>query len=83
MFRQTRALQYQQAVQALEKAKLLLGDDEFTADSAQAVVSHLKDQESENTTSLLAVKHKLDMSSAAVEQFELALQLVRKFWVLA
>ncbi|CAM3603517.1 chromosome partition protein MukB [Vibrio aquimaris] len=75
---QTRALQYQQAVQALEKAKLLLGDDELTADSAQAVVSHLKDQESENTSSLLAVKHKLDMSSAAVEQFELALQLVRK-----
>ncbi|WP_114787136.1 chromosome partition protein MukB [Vibrio tetraodonis] len=75
---QTRALQYQQAVQALEKAKLLLGDDVLTADSAQAVVSHLKEQESENTTSLLAVKHKLDMSSAAVEQFELALQLVRK-----
>ncbi|WP_043991595.1 chromosome partition protein MukB [Vibrio sp. AND4] len=74
---QTRALQYQQAVQALEKAKQLLGDDSLTAESAQALVSELKNKESQNTNALLSVKHKLDMSSAAAEQFETALKLVQ------
>ncbi|MCQ9087723.1 chromosome partition protein MukB [Vibrio alginolyticus] len=74
---QTRALQYQQAVQALEKAKQLLGDDSLTAESAQALVSELKNKESESTNALLSVKHKLDMSSAAAEQFETALKLVQ------
>ncbi len=74
---QTRALQYQQAVQALEKAKQLLGDDCLTAESAQALVSELKNKESESTNALLSVKHKLDMSSAAAEQFETALKLVQ------
>ncbi|RSD31219.1 chromosome partition protein MukB [Vibrio pectenicida] len=74
---QTRALQYQQAVQALDKAKTLLGDDSLTAESAHVLVLQLKAQESDSTASLLAVKHKLDISSAAAEQFELALQLVR------
>ncbi|BCG13491.1 chromosome partition protein MukB [Vibrio alginolyticus] len=74
---QTRALQYQQAVQALEKAKQLLGDDSLTAESAQALVSELKSKESEHTNALLSVKHKLDMSSAAAEQFETALKLVQ------
>lgn len=74
---QTRALQYQQAVQALEKAKQLLGDDSLTAESAQALVAELKSKESESTNALLSVKHKLDMSSAAAEQFETALKLVQ------
>ncbi|NRF14174.1 chromosome partition protein MukB [Vibrio coralliilyticus] len=75
---QTRSLQYQQAVQALEKAKTLLEDDDLTAERAHSLVSELKNQESESTAALLSVKHKLDMSSAAVEQFETALTLVRK-----
>ncbi|BCN24596.1 chromosome partition protein MukB [Vibrio alfacsensis] len=74
---QTRALQYQQAVQALDKAKQLLGDESLTAESAQALVSELKSKESESTNALLSVKHKLDMSSAAAEQFETALKLVQ------
>lgn len=74
---QTRALQYQQAVQALEKAKQLLGDDSLTAESAQTLVAELKNKESENTNTLLSVKHKLDMSSAAAEQFDTALKLVQ------
>ncbi|OXX70539.1 chromosome partition protein MukB [Vibrio sp. V19_P1S1T109] len=74
---QTRALQYQQAVQALDKAKQLLNDDQLSPERAQAQVSDLKHQQDANTTTLLALKHKLDMSSAAVEQFEQALQLVR------
>ncbi|ASG07182.1 chromosome partition protein MukB [Vibrio anguillarum] len=74
---QTRALQYQQAVQALDKAKQLLNDDQLTPERAQAQVSDLKHKQDANTTTLLALKHKLDMSSAAVEQFEQALKLVR------
>ncbi len=74
---QTRALQYQQAVQALEKAQQLLGDTTLTAESAMALVSELKQQEPTSTSALLALKHKLDMSSAAAQQFETALALVR------
>ncbi|WP_260258854.1 chromosome partition protein MukB [Vibrio intestinalis] len=74
---QTRALQYQQAVQALDKAKQLLDDDSLTAESAQSLVSELKNKEAEQTTELLALKHKLDMSSAAAQQFETALKLVQ------
>ncbi|MGD8230834.1 chromosome partition protein MukB [Vibrio sp. TRT 1302] len=73
---QTRALQYQQAVEALDKAKQLLGNEGLTAESAQALVSELKAQEAQSTTELLATKHKLDISSAAAEQFESALKLV-------
>lgn len=74
---QTRALQYQQAVQALEKAKSLLDDDALTAESAQALVAELKHQEANNTNELLSIKHKLDMSSAAAEQFDTAYKLVK------
>ncbi|KII77084.1 chromosome partition protein MukB [Vibrio renipiscarius] len=74
---QTRALQYQQAVEALGKAQQLLSDDSLTAETAQALVSQLKHRETDNTTTLLALKHKLDMSSAAAKQFETALRLVR------
>ncbi|MCG9583037.1 chromosome partition protein MukB [Vibrio tubiashii] len=74
---QTRALQYQQAVQALEKAKQLLQNEDLTAESAQALVAQLKDNEAQSTNELLATKHKLDMSSAAAEQFETALKLVK------
>lgn len=73
---QTRALQYQQAVEALEKAKQLLGNEGLTAESAQALVAELKSKEALSTTELLATKHKLDISSAAAEQFESALKLV-------
>ena len=73
---QTRALQYQQAVQALEKAQQLTDNDNLTAENAQAQLTELKQQESDNTSALLSLKHKLDMSSAAAEQFEQALALV-------
>ncbi|WP_425666581.1 chromosome partition protein MukB [Vibrio tubiashii] len=74
---QTRALQYQQAVQALEKAKLLLQNEDLTPESAQSLAAQLKDNEAQSTNDLLSTKHKLDMSSAAAEQFETALKLVK------
>ncbi|WED20750.1 chromosome partition protein MukB [Vibrio sp. JC009] len=74
---QTRALQYQQAVQALEKARQLLADDSLSAENVQQQLASLKEQESDKTTSLLAVKHKLDISSSAAEQFEKGFALVK------
>jgi len=74
---QTRALQYQQALQALEKAQQLVDDDRLTADTANAKVTELKQQQDERTSELLALKHKLDMSSAAASQFEKAFNLVK------
>ncbi|MCG9662103.1 chromosome partition protein MukB [Vibrio mediterranei] len=75
---QTRALQYQQAVQALEKARELLDDDALEQDGAATKLTQLKTEEAERTTQLLEFKHKLDMSSAAAKQFELALELVQQ-----
>ncbi|QUJ66260.1 chromosome partition protein MukB [Photobacterium sp. GJ3] len=73
---QTRALQYQQAVQALEKACAITGDDTLDKDNAPERLSDLKQQQDTQTTALLALKHKLDMSAAAAQQFEKGLQLV-------
>ncbi|WP_068713368.1 chromosome partition protein MukB [Vibrio tritonius] len=74
---QTRALQYQQAVQALDKARQLLGNDELTIDDAVATVTELKKAQETQTSTLLALKHRLDMSSAAAEQFDKAFALIR------
>ncbi|MFC5078064.1 Chromosome partition protein MukB [Vibrio thalassae] len=75
---QTRALQYQQAVQALEKARHLLENESLNQDGAVETLSQLKSQESQSTTELLELKHRLDMSSAAAQQFEQALSLVKQ-----
>ncbi|WP_117233228.1 chromosome partition protein MukB [Vibrio maerlii] len=75
---QTRALQYQQAVLALDKAQQLANSDDLTQDSAPQLLSTLKEQEAEQTQTLLSVKHTLDLSSAAAEQFEQAFQLVKQ-----
>ncbi|MCG3736330.1 chromosome partition protein MukB [Vibrio cincinnatiensis] len=74
---QTRALQYQQALQALDKARQQLNDPTLSAEVAHARISELNAQQEQKTSELLAVKHKLDMSSAAAEQFERALSLVK------
>ena len=74
---QTRALQYQQAVQALDKARQLLSNDELTIDDAVTAVTELKKAQESQTADLLALKHRLDMSSAAAEQFDKAFALIR------
>jgi chromosome partition protein MukB len=74
---QTRALQYQQAVKALDKARELASFEGLTAENAATLLSELKQSEQDKTTALLSVKHKLDMSSAAAEQFDLTYKLVK------
>ncbi|KHT59813.1 cell division protein MukB [Photobacterium gaetbulicola] len=73
---QTRALQYQQAVQALEKARDITGEHQMLADQAVPYLAQLKQDQDTQTTALLALKHRLDMSSAAAQQFEKGLQIV-------
>lgn len=74
---QTRALQYQQAVHALEKARELSNANDLLADNAPTYLSQLKRDQELQTTALLALKHKLDMSSAAAEQFEKGLKIIQ------
>ncbi len=74
---QTRALQYQQALQALETAREISGSNDLTAENAIGVLNELKRTEQAKTASLLSVKHKLDMSSAAAEQFDHAYSLIK------
>nr|WP_086938296.1 chromosome partition protein MukB [Thaumasiovibrio occultus] len=73
---QTRALQYQQAVQALDKVRGLTGNADLRAEEAQGLVSELKQQESGLTQELLSLKHRLDMSQAAMNQFETGLKIL-------
>ncbi|MGF1767135.1 chromosome partition protein MukB [Enterovibrio makurazakiensis] len=75
---QTRALQYQQAVKALEKAQEITGNDDLEHHNAADMLNALKGDEEAQTAQLLSLKHKLDLSSAAAKQFERGLQLVRQ-----
>ena len=75
---QTRALQYQQALIALEKAQQLCDDDSLTLESAQTLADNLKINEKAATEELLATKHKLDLSTATVEKFEKAFELLKR-----
>ncbi|MEZ8143534.1 cell division protein MukB [Enterovibrio norvegicus FF-33] len=74
---QTRALQYQQAVKALEKAQDLTGNDALQQHNAAEILGALKADEETQTSELLSLKHKLDLSSAAAKQFERGLAIVR------
>ena len=75
---QTRALQYQQAVEALNKAQQSIDDDTLSVDNAAVRIAEMKQQEEKKTANLLTLKHKLDMSSAASQQFERAFSLVKQ-----
>ncbi len=75
---QTRALQYQQAVTALEKAQEVSGNEALSAENAHDALTTLKADEETLTNTLLALKHKVDMVSAAAKQFDRGLVLVEQ-----
>lgn len=74
---QTRALQYNQAVQALEKAKQATGIDTLEPSTVHTQIQQLESEQNQATEVLLSLKHKLDMVSKASEQFETAFELIR------
>lgn len=73
---QTRAIQYQQALQALERARALCQLPELTADNAEDWLETFQAKEQEATEALLQLEQKLSVADAAHSQFEQAYQLV-------
>ncbi|MEQ9878876.1 chromosome partition protein MukB [Pectobacterium aroidearum] len=75
---QTRAIQYQQAQQALERARTLCQLPDLTADNADEWLDSYQAKEQEATEILLMLEQKLSVADAAHSQFEQAYQLVSK-----
>lgn len=73
---QTRAIQYQQALQALERARALCQLPDLTIDNAASWLETFQAREQEATGRLLQLEQKLSVAEAAHSQFEQALQLV-------
>ncbi|WP_261815487.1 chromosome partition protein MukB [Vibrio gallicus] len=75
---QTRALQYQQAVKALHDARTLCGIEIESVDNIPQLLSDFETQQTQQTQTLLSLKHKLDINSAGVEQFAKAYDLLKQ-----
>ncbi|WP_312836694.1 chromosome partition protein MukB [Pantoea sp.] len=73
---QTRAIQYQQALQALERARALCQLPDLSVDNAEHWLETFQAREQEATGQLLQLEQKLSVAEAAHSQFEQALQLV-------
>ncbi|APS29854.1 chromosome partition protein MukB [Pectobacterium brasiliense] len=75
---QTRAIQYQQAQQALERARSLCQLPDLTAENADEWLDSYQAKEQEATEILMLLEQKLSVADAAHGQFEQAYQLVSK-----
>ncbi|MFO6422086.1 chromosome partition protein MukB [Motilimonas sp. KMU-193] len=70
---QTRAIQYKQAVAALEQAKISAEAPDLVPELAADKLALFKAEQEELTHQVLAAKHSLEMANAALEKFEKAL----------
>ena len=75
---QTRALQYQQAIQALEKAKTLCGLADLSVKNVEAYHEEFEAQAEVLTDNVLELEQRMSISEAAKTQFDKAYQLVCK-----
>lgn len=75
---QTRAIQYQQALQALERARELCKLPKLKADKVDEYLATYEAREQEATEILLNLEQKLSVADVAYAQFEQAYQLVIK-----
>ncbi|SIQ19415.1 bacterial condensin subunit MukB [Aeromonas sp. RU39B] len=73
---QTRAIQYRQAVQALETAREQCELAELTPDNAASTLQAFREQESRLTRSVLDAEQQLALASTAVNDYEQALALL-------
>ncbi|MSK53840.1 chromosome partition protein MukB, partial [Escherichia coli] len=73
---QTRAIQYNQAVAALNRAEELCHLPDLTADSAAEWLETFQAKELEATEKMLSLEQKMSMAQTAHSQFEQAYQLV-------
>ncbi|MCG8709050.1 chromosome partition protein MukB [Brenneria sp. 4F2] len=75
---QTRAIQYQQAQQALERARTLCQLPTLSVDNVDEWLESYQAKEQESTEVLLMLEQKLSVADAAHGQFEDAYQLVTR-----
>ena len=73
---QTRAIQYQQALTALERARELCHLPDLSPESAEEWLETFQAKEEEATGRLLNLEQKMSVAQAAHSQFEQAFQLV-------
>ncbi len=73
---QTRAIQYNQALQALERAKALCHLPDLTPESADEWLETFQAKEQEATEKMLSLEQKMSVAQTAHSQFEQAYQLV-------
>ena len=73
---QTRAIQYHQALQALERAKALCHLPDLTPESADEWLETFQAKEQEATEKMLSLEQKMSVAQTAHSQFEQAYQLV-------
>jgi len=73
---QTRAIQYQQALTALERARELCHLPDLSPESAEEWLETFQAKEEEATSRLLNLEQKMSVAQAAHSQFEQAFQLV-------
>ncbi|OBT15947.1 cell division protein MukB [Vibrio sp. UCD-FRSSP16_10] len=74
---QTRALQYQQAIKALQDTRELCGLEIDSVDFVPALIAELSAEQQSQTSQILSLKHKLDINSAGAQQFNNAFNLVK------
>ena len=75
---QTRAIQYQQALQALQRAKEICQLPDLSADNAEEWQETFQATEQEATEKLLMLEQKMSVAQAAHSQFEQAYELVTR-----
>lgn len=75
---QTRAIQYQQALQAIERARDLCQIPDLSIQNSEEWLETFQSKEQEATEILLMLEQKMSVASAAHNQFETAYQLVVK-----
>jgi len=73
---QTRAIQYQKAQQALERAKKICQLPKLTPDNVEQFLTSFEQKEQQNTEKLLALEQKISVIDAATNQFDQAYSLV-------
>ncbi|TKI07502.1 chromosome partition protein MukB [Martelella alba] len=73
---QTRAIQYQQALQALERARDICRLPDLAAENVEQALAQFQIHEREATERLLGFEQKLSVAQAALGQFEQAYRLV-------
>lgn len=75
---QIRAIQHQQALQALEKAKKICNVADLTSINAEEYLAFFSAEEEEITEKLLELEQTVSLAESAANQFERAYRLVEK-----